>query len=145
MAGCSKLLATDTAVKLGRLDLNTCTTAGLFTLEFANCSSVRFCSCAVNKALYLSLYAGETAMDVVSVAMVKVLQHALWPHFAPRTAYHRCKKTVLRFFYFGHVFYVFNVFFNFPNVFLLKNVGKVHSGKQINKKHFQNNSNEIDL
>jgi len=100
MAGCSKLLATDTAVKLGRLDLNTCTTAGLFTLEFAYCSSVRFCSCAVNKALYLSLYAGETAMDVVSVAMVKVLQHALWPHFAPRTAYHRCKKNVFTFFLF---------------------------------------------
>jgi len=30
------------------------------------------------------------------------------------------------------------------NVFLfLKHVGKVPSGKQINKKHFQNNSNEI--
>jgi len=27
----------------------------------------------------------------------------------------------------------------------LKNVGKVQSKKQINKKHFQNNSNEIDL
>ena len=49
-------------------------------------------------------------------------------------------------FYFGRVFYVFNVFFYFPNVFLfLKNVDKVKSGKQINKKHFQNNSNEIDL
>jgi len=49
---------------------------------------------------------------------------------------HRCKK---RFFYFGHVFY-------FPNVFLFKkNVGKVQIGKQINKKHFQNNSSEIDL
>ena len=30
------------------------------------------------------------------------------------------------------------------NVFF-KNVGKVQSGKQINKKHFQINSNEIDL
>ena len=29
-------------------------------------------------------------------------------------------------------------------VFIFKNVGKVQSGKQINKKHFQNNSNEID-
>ena len=29
------------------------------------------------------------------------------------------KKRFLRFFYFGHVFYVFNVFFYFPNVFLL--------------------------
>ena len=28
---------------------------------------------------------------------------------------------------------------------MLKNVGKVQNGKQINKKHFQNNSNEIDL
>ena len=40
-------------------------------------------------------------------------------------------------------FYVFNVIF--PNVDYLKNVGEVQSGKQINKKHFQNNSNEIDL
>ena len=47
-------------------------------------------------------------------------------------------------FYFGHVFYVFKRFFNFPNVFYLK-VGKVQSGKQVIKKHFQNNSNEIDL
>ena len=46
--------------------------------------------------------------------------------------------------YFGHVFTFFNVYF--PNVFYLKkNVGKVQSSKQINKKHFQNNSNEIDL
>jgi len=29
------------------------------------------------------------------------------------------------------------------NVFYLKNVGKVQSDKQINKKSFQNNSNEI--
>ena len=35
-----------------------------------------------------------------------------------------------------------NVFYVFLS---LKNVGKVQSGKQINKKHFQNNSNEIDL
>jgi len=42
-------------------------------------------------------------------------------------------------------FYVFDVFY-FPNVFFIfKNVGKVQSGKQINKKHFQNNSNETDL
>ena len=41
--------------------------------------------------------------------------------------------------------YFFNVFY-FPNVFYFKNVGKVQqSGKQINKKHFQNSSNEIDL
>jgi len=45
------------------------------------------------------------------------------------------------FFYFGHVFN----FFIFQTFFILKNVGKVQSGKQVNKKHFQNNSNEIDL
>ena len=56
---------------------------------------------------------------------------------------HRCKKVFLRFFILDTFFNVFNVFF--PNVFYLKNVGKVQSGKQINKKHFQNNSNEIDL
>ena len=49
---------------------------------------------------------------------------------------HRCKKT---FFYFGHVFLFSKRFF------ILKNVGKVQIGKQINKKHFQNNSSEIDL
>jgi len=56
------------------------------------------------------------------------------------------KNVFLAFFNFGHVFYVFNVFY-FPKVFFYfrKNVGKVQSGKQINKKHFQNNSNEIDL
>jgi len=56
----------------------------------------------------------------------------------------RCRKTFYVFFLnFGQVFYVFyfaNVFLNFK-----KNVGEVQSGKQINKKHFQNNSNEIDL
>ena len=35
--------------------------------------------------------------------------------------------------------------FHFPKVFILKNVGKVQNGKQINKKHFQNNSNETNL
>ena len=58
------------------------------------------------------------------------------------------KKTFLTFFLFSSRFYVFNVFFYFPNVFFIftKSVGKVWSGKQqINKKHFQNNSNKIDL
>jgi len=57
------------------------------------------------------------------------------------------KNVFLAFFNFGHVFYVFNVFY-FPKVsfFILEtNVGKVQSGKQINKKHFQNNSSETDL
>ena len=50
-------------------------------------------------------------------------------------------KTFLYVFYYGHVF---NVHFIFQTFFLFfKNVGKVQSGKQINKKHFQNNSNEI--
>ena len=42
--------------------------------------------------------------------------------------------------------FTFLTIFYFPNVFLfLKNVGKVERGKQINKKHFRNNSNEIDV
>jgi len=40
-------------------------------------------------------------------------------------------------FYFGHVFTFLTFFFNFPNVFYLKNVGKVQSGKQINKNTFK--------
>jgi len=42
-----------------------------------------------------------------------------------------------------NAFYVFFIFRTF--LVFLKNVGKVQSGKQINKKHFQNNSNETDL
>jgi len=52
----------------------------------------------------------------------------------PRCVNHRCKKRFL----------TFLTFFYFANVCYLKN-GKIQSGKQINKKHFQNNSNEIDL
>ena len=37
------------------------------------------------------------------------------------------------------------MFFIFQTFLFLKNTGKVQRGKQINKKHFQNNSNEIDL
>ena len=58
--------------------------------------------------------------------------------------YHRCKN-VFTFFYFGHVFTFLTFFSNVTFFLFLKNVGKVQSGKQINKKHFQNNSNEIDL
>jgi len=55
-------------------------------------------------------------------------------------------KTFLRFFYFWSRFLRFFYVFLFSKLFyFLKNVGKVQSGKQINKKHFQNNSNGIDL
>jgi len=47
------------------------------------------------------------------------------------------KKRFLYFFYFGHVFFTFLTFFIFQTFFYLKNVDKVQSGKQINKKHFQ--------
>jgi len=52
-------------------------------------------------------------------------------------------KTFLRFFLFWSRFLRFQTLFIFQTFFILKNVGKVQSGKQINKKHFQNNSNEI--
>jgi len=55
------------------------------------------------------------------------------------------KKTFLRFFTLVTSFYVFNVFLFSKRFLFKKNDGKVQSGKQINKKHFQNNSNEIDL
>ena len=48
------------------------------------------------------------------------------------------KNLFLRFFLnFGHVFLRFKRFFNFPNVC------KIQRGKEINKKHFQNSSSEI--
>ena len=52
-------------------------------------------------------------------------------------------KNVYTFFLFWSRFYVFNVFLFSKRFLFLKNVGKVQSGKQINKKHFQNKSNEI--
>jgi len=59
---------------------------------------------------------------------------------------HRCKKRFFTFFLFWSRFFLFLNALYFPNLFYLKkNVGKVQSGKQINKKHFQNNGNEIDL
>ena len=55
------------------------------------------------------------------------------------------KNVFYVFFYFGHVFTLLT-FFIFHRFLFKKNVGKVfHSCKQINKKHFRNNSNEIDL
>ena len=54
---------------------------------------------------------------------------------------HRCKKRCLRFFHFGHVF-TFLTFFLFSKRFF---IFKKNVGKQINKKHFQNNGKEIDL
>jgi len=65
----------------------------------------------------------------------------------PTPGTHRCKKTLFYVFLFWSRFLrFFNVFFIFRTFFLfLENVGKVQSGKQINKKHFQNNSNEIDV
>jgi len=55
------------------------------------------------------------------------------------------KDVYLRFLFWSR-FLRFLTFFLFSQPFFIyKNVGKVQSGKQINKKHFQNNSNEIDL
>jgi len=54
-------------------------------------------------------------------------------------------KNVLCFLFWSRFFTFFNVFLFFKRFLFLKNVGEVQSGKQINKKHFQNNSNEIDL
>ena len=53
-------------------------------------------------------------------------------------------KTFFTFFYFGHFLRFYRFLFS-KRFLLLKNVGKVQSSKQINKKHFQNNSNETDL
>jgi len=46
---------------------------------------------------------------------------------------HRYKNVLLRFLFWSR-FLTFLTFFYFPNVFYLKYVGKVQSGKQINKK-----------
>jgi len=54
----------------------------------------------------------------------------------------RCKKKFTFFF----ILVTFFTSLTFFQTFLFKkNVGKVQSGKQIHEKHFQNNSNEIDL
>jgi len=53
------------------------------------------------------------------------------------------RKNVFNVFFILVTFVTFLTFFYFPNFLFLKSVGKVQSGKQINKKHFQNNNNEI--
>jgi len=53
-------------------------------------------------------------------------------------------KKFFNVFLFRSCFYVFLTFFP-KRLLFKKNVGKVQSGKQINKNHFQNNSNETDL
>jgi len=61
---------------------------------------------------------------------------------------HHVKTFFNVFFKFWSRFTFLNVFFIFQTFFILKNVGKVQSGKQINKMHFQKSkkiSNEMDL
>jgi len=58
---------------------------------------------------------------------------------------HGRKKRFLRFFIFWSRFLRFLRLLFSKRFLFLKSVGKVQSGKQINKKHFQNNSNEIDV
>ena len=73
-------------------------------------------------------------------------QHTVSASMSTVDLYHRCKKTFFYVFVVVTFFHVFNVFlFSKRFILFLKNVGKVQSGKQINKKHFQNDSNEIDL
>jgi len=61
-------------------------------------------------------------------------------------SHHRCKtkKTFFTFFILV-TFLRFSTFFYFPNVFLfLKKRWQSSERQEINKKHFQNNSNEIN-
>jgi len=74
----------------------------------------------------------------------KTLELLLEVHYDVQSGLqNRCKNVFLRFFI-SVTFFTFFKTFIFSKPFLfLKNVGKVQSGKQINKKHFKNNSNEI--
>ena len=85
------------------------------------------------------------------VGRLPVKKHSVWggavwneDGYMPHTKSTDVKKRFFTFFYLGHVFTVLT-FFLFSKRFYLKNAGKVQSGKHINKKHFRNNSNEIDL
>jgi len=64
-----------------------------------------------------------------------------------RVVDHRRKNVFLRFLYIGHVFTFFLHFCIFQTFFILKKRWQSSDFliKQINKKHFQNNSNKIDL
>jgi len=84
-------------------------------------------------------------LAIVRVKVSVIVRVSCCWHVLAVSFMHRCKKTFFYVFYFGHVFYVFNLFLFSKRFFHLKNVGKVHGDKQINKKHFQNNNNEIDL
>ena len=86
----------------------------------------------------------KTAQLVMFISRDGKITHGLFGGTLRLGAMHRCKKRLRVLFQSRFVrFLTFFIFQTF--LFLNKNVGKVHSGLQINKKHFQNNSNEIDL
>jgi len=98
---------------------------------------------SVNCHLQIGLFLNFVKFSIVGTDSVKALASCVQSHTIRLSQTIVVKKRFLRFFYFGHVF-TFLTFFYFPNVFYFKKkVGKVQSGKQINKKHFQNKSNEI--
>jgi len=53
-------------------------------------------------------------------------------------------KKIFTFFILVTFFTFFNVFY-FPNIFYLRKRWQSSERQQVNKKHFQNNSNETDL
>ena len=73
-----------------------------------------------------------------STCNMKLVEMSSTSHRRHQT--HRCKKNFLRFYLVTFLRFLFSKRF-----FIFQNVDKVQSGKQINKKHFQNNSNEIDV
>ena len=97
---------------------------------------------SVNCHLQIGQFLNFVKFSIVGTDSVKALASCVQSHTIRLSQNHRCKKRFYVFLFWSR-FYVFNVFLFSKRFLFLKNVGKVQSGKQINKKHFQNNSNEI--
>jgi len=89
-----------------------------------------------------------TAREMISALSTTGFVYLSNTHFPEQLVHVNSIDVKRRFFVFlfRSRFLRFLTFFSiFQTFFIFKNVGKVQSGKQINRKHFQNNSNEIDL
>jgi len=119
---------------------------------FVHCTTIHVLRCLKYVVLWYKNLPKNT-FQVLCILAGTVTRHKATCKAMKRSYYTRHHYTInvkinfLRFFILVMFLTFFNVFFIFQQTFFLffNNVDKFQSGKQINKKHFQNYSNEIDL
>jgi len=117
---------------------------------FVHCTTVHVLRCLKYVVLwYINLQ--KNTIQVLCILAATVTRHKATCKAMKRSYYTRqhytsnVKINFFTFFILVTFLTFFNVFLFSKRFFIFKNVGKFQSGNQINKKHFQNNSNEIDL